>query len=135
MKFKSRLILLICLASIVAKAQDHITGQKFIAELGVSCAKTTTGGFMTYSYASLYFFKDSVKVSYYSICSDKAFNGMGASEKMFKYSLFQDSVKIYNFSDYDLFKVQKGALMGLRLSNGNFINQTLFKEFITETVN
>ena len=90
---------------------------------------------MTYSYASLYFFKDSVKVSYYSKRSDnKAFDGMGASEKTYKYFVLQDSVKIYDFSNYDLFKVQKGALMGLRLSNGNFINQTLFKEFIAETV-
>lgn len=67
---KNIIILLLLTVPTLALAQINLAGKTYRTKTSESCSRTTTGGYMTYSYRELAFAKDSVTMISYSKNSD-----------------------------------------------------------------
>lgn len=65
------LISLLITLPALALAQNPLAGKSYRTETSNSCSRTTTGGYMTYSYVTVSFTKDSITFKGYSKDSDK----------------------------------------------------------------
>ena len=67
---KNILILILSFYGTFLFAQNPVLGKVYRTKISESCSRTTTGGFMTYSYSQFEFTKDSVTIKYFSKNSD-----------------------------------------------------------------
>lgn len=70
MKSKILIILLLLTGTLAFSQNTILKGKKFKTAVTQSCAKTTTGGYMKYSYTQYEFGKDSVAMVFYFKRSD-----------------------------------------------------------------
>ena len=108
-------------------AQYNPIGKTFSAQVSASCAETTTGGCMIYTYCNLSFEPDSVTVFHNSevYCSSsdsaKSFHKTGYnSKKKYFWKMKNDLIIIKGFTTYGSFKQHDTILAGKKDMNGKW---------------